>query len=855
MPPVQPQPQKFSRYRSVRNANAAAKPTPAPALEPVPQPSSQASTALSKSRYRRRPTNQSNTSVQDAIAESSPSSRDAQSTHPTRRPTTSATANSTPHATPSHMNQAQQEAYDILNGEADRVKRLREKQKEADREHKRVVEQERALERMRLEEQKEKEEGEKRAREQEIQDALAEKQRIETEKQEQKAREREERKAREREAKESKARKQAEENDRREADRKLVSRGRSVRNNAKTYPRKMSVNEPSVPELKQRSSSEGPRDWLGGAGTIKKPSGANTSSAAAAAAAATAASFDAPVSAVNAGTRRVTVSCNESTITLPIEPESTAVDILQSAATVMSETIDLKAYDVYESFDQVGLERPLRRYEHIRDVMNSWDHDDQNKLLILSRVSEDFNDDLEAAHAPSARPGETSLLIWYSQKPGNWDKRWVTLKSDGQVTIAKNSGGETKNICHLSDFDGYMLTSKQMKKLDPPKKHCFAIKSQQKSAMFLNTSNFVHFFASKDQEMAKTWYRAVQRWRSWYLVHEMGYGRKVSAPGVKPSHTKNESLASSFYQLGSYKPLFSDDLFSSFTTDPIKAPGSHEKTTLDATILDRKQSVNNRGGPPVSYPRKLSKDEASAPTTRHRGPSIVQKPSPDSIEEPFATTGLLGRTYTQRKKAMEHKSSSASHENPYDLPSRTRSTRQVKPLVDLTPQYQELPHHLHKGHGVIPEHVPSGGLVDLATSAPGFDTSIPPSTDRRRDLPHQHHHHTSSDLKRSGTTRTKRSVTDNRPGSSDSTNPFTGYGILSRYAEGQGGRDTGRGVASGNRNAQEPLIDLQLQSQFQPGTLLDKLQKYQGEDEHGLVVDREKRVEITTKTGEAARDF
>ena len=234
-----------------------------------------------------------------------------------------------------------------------------------------------------------------------------------------------------------------------------------------------------------------------------------------------------PRSAVNAGERRVVIKYRESVLSLPVTPTTTPYDLLKYASTSMSNPFDPQQSVLLESFTQLGLERSLRRYEHVRNVMNSWDHDTQNNLIVAATSANALSkSDLDPRLLPK-QPAGTSLYMYHSQRPGRWDKRWVSLKQDGQMSISKREdGSESFNICHLSDFDIYKPTQRQMKKLRPPKNICFAIKSQQKSAMFLNGANFVHFFATTDGPSTETWCSAIRTWRSWYLVTVLGEGQE-----------------------------------------------------------------------------------------------------------------------------------------------------------------------------------------------------------------------------------------------------------------------------------------------------------------------------------------
>ncbi len=464
--------------------------------------------------------------------------------------------------------------------------------------------------------------------------------------------------------------------------------------------------------------------------------------------------FDAPISAVNAGQRIVRVKYEGTDIFLPITPSTTPVDVIRAAARQMSAPIDEKSTVLLESFKQIGLERPLRKYEHIRDVLNSWDNDAQNTLVIIPSPSGGKDDDLDVRHVLKGQPGETIVHLYHSQKPGSWDKRWITLRSDGQVVVAKRQGAETTNICHLSDFDIYIPTPRYAsKKIKPPKRVCFAVKSQQKSTMFMTAENFVHFFCTSDRSLGTAWYTAVQEWRSWYLVHVMGEGEEGASKGNARSGTQNP--------IGNETAAFNPRIDS--FTERSRRPDAFE--TVPSNLPTRSRTI--RSTVPAN-PKKLTKDPlTNAPTTHRSGPLIYQTPAlPPPQAEPFEPASLLGRTYTQKQKALQRSQAAAPLAAPPPIPAsvtrndslhsrpgsahRTTSPpkpgpattnnsldrhsfqlHKPKPLVDLTPVYQEPPQHSRKGRGVVPLQIPSGGLVEVATG-PERAVEVPSATTWRK---------------------------------------------------------------------------------------------------------------------------
>lgn len=452
--------------------------------------------------------------------------------------------------------------------------------------------------------------------------------------------------------------------------------------------------------------------------------------------------------------QRVLIRCKQSSINLPITPETTPSDIIYSAANVMTQNIIPSTAILIESYTQLGLERRVRRYEHVRDVMNSWDRDTQNSFILQNSDSPKFDTDLEASGVPRDAPGDVTVYMYHSQKPGKWNKRFITLLSSGQIYMAKRSGTkhsqkDAVNLCHLSDFDIYTPTAQQMRKtLKPPKKFCHAVKSQQKTTMFLSTENFVHFFSSEDEQLSEKWYSAVQTWRSWYLVNRMGEGGRKAAKKAeqqgRPS-TKAGPIPiptdENPYTIGSFTPLFD-----------LENMGSGEDE-------DGSGADNSPRQVPFHLRNSLSISPEASKRESRRHPPPVSYRLPPEAEAEFTSTGLLGRTYTQRQREQKEKENANQSNSFMDGPNatvtqrtfsmastksrrpatsgdglnRSNSRSKPKPLLDFTPQFKEAPQwdRTHKGRGVAP--VSGVPLVEVATTpASGLD-DIPKSTVFRRD--------------------------------------------------------------------------------------------------------------------------
>ena len=591
--------------------------------------------------------------------------------------------------------------------------------------------------------------------------------------------------------------------------------------------------------------------------------------------------FDAPVSTVRTGERKVRVRYQGSSVSLSVNGSTRASDLLRAASNRLAGDIDPNAFILMESFTAFSLERPIRKYEYVREVVNSWVYDGSNFLFIVPPSCEEALRQLEPLGGSTGAPADATFYLYHCHHRGRkWGKQFVTVHSDGQIIMSVKAGHHSKEyqhtICHLSDFDIYSIAAFNLpKKERPPKRYAFAIKSQQKASMFLSTENFVHYFCSSDEAIALGFYKAVHRWRSWYLTNKLDTDEVAS----------REELAAS------------------------------NPDGYNGILMSNSEIVHDGGG----VARHLSHSHSPAPSSqiRHARPErtpsrgdTTRDRSNDSEEPgPFSPSGLLGRTYSQRQQVMRGRErargeqlNSTPRSSPHDLilsatrarsgsrqpggnsPQSNRSDAAIatpselgasalrrstsvrltqrlpKPLVDLTPVFQEPPQHSRKGKGRGVKVEPGVALVDVATGpelppnaiavppattwrrpqaappimssehnsssldgAPGMPTNTQDSTLlRRQSLNHHHHHHQShpSLRARHGSTVNNRHHQCMNNGAAPT--PFMPDSLLSRGDIPFRGNviPKGCGVATGDRNATKPLLDLSDMNPFVEGSLL-----------------------------------
>ncbi|KAG6039604.1 hypothetical protein E4U19_004904 [Claviceps sp. Clav32 group G5] len=374
---------------------------------------------------------------------------------------------------------------------------------------------------------------------------------------------------------------------------------------------------------------------------------------------------DAPISASNGGERRVVVRCLSSTINLPVTADTSPMDILNAAAEMTRHNLTPTTCVLIECYSCLGLERRLRLYERIRDVMNSWDRDQQNSLLIVPCDTPPNDDGLAIESVPRTDepPCGFSMQMHHSSKPGKWKKRWVTLLDNGQMYVAKSINTQPYDkdcsiLCHLTDFDIYTPKESEMRrKLRPPKRFCYAIKSLEKTVVFSSTEKFVHFFSTEDAQQAASFFEKVHGWRSWYMVNRMvDLGGEKSKPSPQqplldtginysnrsPSMRNNVSSVKS-NSIGRNGHLVSDRGYS--RTD--EASSETLKDTHDVRL-----SIKTNPGPTqlhkaLSVRSKVSSGAKNSSLSRDIPPTVRE-------EEPeFSVGGLLGDSYEQKRKQSE----------------------------------------------------------------------------------------------------------------------------------------------------------------------------------------------------------
>lgn len=360
-------------------------------------------------------------------------------------------------------------------------------------------------------------------------------------------------------------------------------------------------------------------------------------------------------------------------MSIPVASDTTTVDILLECSQSMgfsqstNNPISTATSTIVEHYVHLGLERRLRRYERVQEILNSWDRDAQNTLLILPPDTLESIKDLDISSVPRTEqpPRGFILQMHHSKKPGKWNKRYITLLEGGQIFSSKKadpnpSDKDVITLCHLSDFDIYTPNEAHVKKhLKSPKKYCYAIKSQYKMANFAINEGFVHYFCTDDLKVAGRFHSLVQGWRSWYLVNKKAQMIEEKPPQIAPT-THHVKKSVSHINLDGHRLKVSDDENS--------ASVGEFQPLVDLNQFDKQ---SDDFGEDWFHDATTNSEQHAFTSFSSVNSNTARRPLIDiTNEQPFAATGLLGSSYDQRKKELTKQGNS-----PINAPSGTDSSQ------------------------------------------------------------------------------------------------------------------------------------------------------------------------------------
>jgi len=145
---------------------------------------------------------------------------------------------------------------------------------------------------------------------------------------------------------------------------------------------------------------------------------------------------------------------------------------------------------LFELSNDFGMERPIREFEPVMEVYNSWNADTRLNMFMLKKTS--LAATLAPRNIPKAPPKFGGYVEW-EQKRGKWTKRWLELR-ENSLWVLKKEGAPARDatlICSLSNFDAYLVTRIHK----APKPFTFSVKSVDNLNLFERAADYHHVFS------------------------------------------------------------------------------------------------------------------------------------------------------------------------------------------------------------------------------------------------------------------------------------------------------------------------------------------------------------------------
>jgi len=501
-----------------------------------------------------------------------------------------------------------------------------------------------------------------------------------------------------------------------------------------------------------------------------------------------------------------------------------------------------------EVWPSLGIQRQVRYFEQVSDVVNTWDVGTTSHLRLDKKVWGESVTRLE--DFPKAEPTiDETMFYYYVTADKKWGKRSVSIGSN-QLRILKRDRPYDKDYLqtiNLDNFDVYAFTDTfaPTKQLKCPTKFCFALKSQHKQSLFSKNSVFVHYFATDDKSVFARWYAIVRDFKARLLAEKKAIAHWIVAPQDESVQTPGQELLNPFADAAS-------------PTSPPR--GRHPLKPLI--------SPEELAAPPIpladmARSKSLHRGKSTKHSKKDRSPSVPVIPTGLPPGEVFSPGGLLGSDYEEKRKLAlmafkEERSKDGVHRSkttamrkpPLHQPmvpptDRPRTSDSYDPEAHAAPQRRgtvrrpstagsreainygtllnfsadeistPLPHHHRRRANTALDH--EGGLISLVAGAP----DVPPIPSSA----------VASSITRRPTTGGKK-----KPlvySSDDEYSPFTGTGLLAMNFHSAGTTATGHGIktqrdAVAKNGEINPFMDVGPKSIFAPGSLLERRERETG---------------------------
>ncbi|KAI9007372.1 ubiquitin-related domain-containing protein, partial [Gaertneriomyces semiglobifer] len=143
-------------------------------------------------------------------------------------------------------------------------------------------------------------------------------------------------------------------------------------------------------------------------------------------------------------------------------------------------------WTIFELCNDLGIERPVRDWEILTDVISAWDTSTSLNAIVMKKYG---YKDTVSAKAIAGKYPRVQGWMYMEVKPGKWQRKFFVLRES--------------NIYYYKDSD-------QLGSEKTPTNFCFALRSTDNIAMFENKKDYVRYLCVEKQERLYDWVLAMR---------------------------------------------------------------------------------------------------------------------------------------------------------------------------------------------------------------------------------------------------------------------------------------------------------------------------------------------------------
>ncbi|KAI7944007.1 hypothetical protein MJO28_011535 [Puccinia striiformis f. sp. tritici] len=378
-------------------------------------------------------------------------------------------------------------------------------------------------------------------------------------------------------------------------------------------------------------------------------------------------------------------------ILIEIDQDTTVKELLENSKisypSLLEDNMNKGSWGVYEIWNDLGIERPIREIEKIMNIVrDTWTSIDTNETHLLIQRS-----DLSglAVSKRSFTSGVHGGNLWCELKPGKWTKKYVLLRDNSVYLCSNDKGKDEMLLCTMEKFDVYSIPDWAHKSLkNVPRDHSFGLKSLNKFSFFEHKSDFIHKFSCKDKLVQLEWIRRLYDSRSYIIMSQQG--KEESTSGLL-SRTKSTHHS---------------------TTKPSGGTG----------ILEKAKSIRLKRNGTTRHQREVSQEPM--PTEPNGSQQLRKGSIPPAVPVATTTTG----SHLSRKPTLIQTNSLSKFKQ------GTLLGDLAPPALPNGPKHHQLSDENHHVHAILPSHI----LGLSSSSSPTVDPKYPPPRDHHEDHHSRH---------------------------------------------------------------------------------------------------------------------